>query len=481
MVDALPLKIFVATPGDLQTEREAVKGGVAEWNLAHGAVGVQFEVIGWERSRGTAQRAQGAINQLISESHFMLVIFKERWGTEPGSSWGYTSGTEEELFQGLLELGQADQLMRDVWVAFTPAADPDPAVVALKQQIIDRHVMLFESPADVPDLKNKLRDRLEGWASHFATKRPRHVELVASSGTEMLRAARLRIEGEKLVELGQSEAGQAKLEQSAKVGGPREQLAYARQLARKGALEEAHAVTQVAIEQSLEADGGLFSTAAAEAFAAQAGVLRRQGKTHDAIGRFAQALTLVPDEGPDSSRVRCRILDDIGLAHKAQKDTGRAKIAFEDSLAERRMNGNRYDISQSLINLARLAVEEHDLVQARTYSDEALSLLDRVAPTALHANAQTLAAQLHLRQGALGEGIDHASRARALNRQFGSANGEAIALLVLAQCYRAAGELERAAMSARACLEINEQIGNEGGREQAQWQLDAILRMEQET
>lgn len=479
MTDALPLNIFVATPGDLQTEREAVKGVVAEWNLSHGTSGVQFEVIGWERSRGTAQRAQGAMNELISESHFMLVIFKERWGSESGSSWGYTSGTEEELFQGLLELGQADQFMRDVWIAFAPAADPDPAVLTLKQQIIDRHAMLFESPTDVPDLKNKLKDRLAGWASNFAAKRPRHVDLVSSSGTEMLRASRLRIEGEKLVELGQSDAGQANLEQSAAIGGPREHLAYARQLARKGALVEAHSVTEIAIKQSLEADGGLFSTTAAEAFAAQAGVLRRQGATLDAIGRFEQALTLVPDEGPEASRVSCRILDEIGLARKAQKDIVRAKIAFEDSLTRRRAVGSRYDVSQSLINLARLAVEEHDLGQARAWSDEALSLLDSVAPTALHANAETLAAQLRLRQGVPGEGIDHATRARALNQQFGSANGEAIALLVLAQCYRALGDLERAAMSARDCLEINVRIGNERGRDRAQWQLDVILDTKQ--
>jgi tetratricopeptide (TPR) repeat protein len=476
MTEALPLNIFVATPSDLQEEREAVKRVVAEWNLRHGTAGVQFEVIGWERTRGTARRAQGAINELISESHFMLVIFKERWGSEPGSSWGYTSGTEEELFQGLLELGQADQLMRDVWVAFAPAADPDPAVVALKQQIIDRHVMLFESLTDIADLTNKLTARLEGWATNFATKRARHVELVSSTGSEMLRAARLRIEGEKLVELGQSEAGQASLEQSAKFGGPREQLAYARQLARKGALDKAYAATQIAIQQARQADGGLFSTTAAEAFAAQAGVLRRQGSNIDAIGRFQQALTLVPDEDPDASRVSCRILDEIGLAWKAQGDTVRAKVAFDGSLSKRRAVGRPYEVSQSLINLARLAVEEHDLGEARTYSDEALSLLDGVAPTALHANAETLAAQLRLRQGAPAEGIGHATRARALNQQFGSANGEAIALLVLAQCYRAVGELVRAAASARSCLEINERIGNDGGRNRAQWQLNAILK-----
>ncbi len=63
--------------------------------------------------RGTVRRAQEAINELIAESHFMIALFKNAWGSTPGSPWGYTSGTEEELFTGLLELGQAEQPMRD--------------------------------------------------------------------------------------------------------------------------------------------------------------------------------------------------------------------------------------------------------------------------------------------------------------------------------------------------------------------------------
>ena len=63
---------------------------------------------GWERVRGTARRPQEAINELIGESHFLIGLFKASWGSEPGSPRGYASGTEEELFTGLLELGRAE-------------------------------------------------------------------------------------------------------------------------------------------------------------------------------------------------------------------------------------------------------------------------------------------------------------------------------------------------------------------------------------
>jgi hypothetical protein len=46
------------------------------------------------------------------------------------------------------------------------------------------------------------------------------VDLVPSSGKDVLRAANLRLRGEKLVELGQADAGQAALQEAAALGGP---------------------------------------------------------------------------------------------------------------------------------------------------------------------------------------------------------------------------------------------------------------------
>lgn len=96
-----------------------------------GTASSKFEVVGWESVRGTARRPQEAINELIHECHYLVALFKKSWGSEPGSPWGYTSGTEEELFTGLLDLGQDDRPMRDVWVAFISDPDPAPQIGAL--------------------------------------------------------------------------------------------------------------------------------------------------------------------------------------------------------------------------------------------------------------------------------------------------------------------------------------------------------------
>src|SRR4051794_26792352 len=249
MNDALPLRIFLASPGDLRAEREAVRACVDEHNARRrGESNVAYEVVGWERVRGTARRPQEAINELIGESHFLVALFKGSWGSEPGSPWGYTSGSEEELFTGLLELGRPEQPMRDVWVAFLAHSSPAEQIVKLRGQMSRHHVVMYESIADIRELRTKLTERLEGWEALAGSKVLRYVDLLPSSGKNVLRAANLRLRGEKLVDLGQAEAGRAALQEAAVLGGPPEQLAYARFLARHGELDEAHAATQRAID-----------------------------------------------------------------------------------------------------------------------------------------------------------------------------------------------------------------------------------------
>lgn len=473
MVDALPLRIFLASPSDLAAEREVVRVCVDEHNARRkGESNVTYEVVGWDRVRGTARRPQEAINELIIESHFLITLLKGSWGSEPGSPWGYTSGTEEELFTGLLELGRAGQPMRDVWVAFLDNPSPAEQIVELRKQMSAQHSMMYESIVDSRDFKDKLTERLETWENLAGSKVSRQVDLLPSSGKDVLRAANLRLRGEKLVELGQAEAGRTALREAALVGGPVEQLAYARYQARHGDFDGAHASTQQAIGHFASGDSYLYSPLAAEAFAAQAGVLRRRGCYVDAIGRLEQALTLLDKPDAYSQNVRCRILDDLGLAHQETDDLPAARLNFEAALEARSGSGHGVAVCQSLVNLARLEVRAGDLETAASYADEVAATLRGTPPTALHANAEVLAAQVRLRQGRPGEGVPHAERALSLNRQIASRHGEAISLLLLAQCCRAAGRRGEAKEYARACHRVNKSMGNEKGAQRAQWILD---------
>ena len=364
--------------------------------------------------------------------------------------------------------------MRDVWVAFVEHPAPAEQIVKLREQMSRYHSIMYESIADIRQLKVKLRERLEAWEAAAGTKTPRHIDLLPSSGKDVLRAASLRLQGEKLVDLGKAESGRAALKEAAVLGGPVEQLAYARVLARYGVLDEAYASAQRAIDYFTTGASNLYSPLAAEAFAAQAGVLRRQGRAVDAIGRLEQALTLLDERDAFGQTIRCRILDDLGLARQMVGDLDLARRDFEAALAARRSSGQDREACQSLVNLARLEVRVGDLETAATYADEVIATLRGTPPTALHANSEALAAQVRLRQGRPEEGMPHAERALSLNRQIASRRGEAISLLLLAQCCRAAGREREAAEHARACLEVNNAMGDENGAQRAEWILDQL-------
>jgi tetratricopeptide (TPR) repeat protein len=127
-----------------------------------------------------------------------------------------------------------------------------------------------------------------------------------------------------------------------------------------------------------------------------------------------------------------------------------------------------------LITLARLEVADGKLDTAASYADEVIATLRGTPPSGLHANAEVLVAQVRIRQSRPDEGIPHAERALAINRQIANRQGEAISLLVLAQCCREAGRRAEAEEHARACLALNLSKGDEGGAEKAQWLLDNL-------
>lgn len=474
MAEALPLRIFLATPGDLDEERAVVRECVHQHKARLVGEGhVSYEVVEWNQVRGTVRRAQEAIDDLISECHFMVVLFKRSWGSEPGSPWGYTSGTEEELFTALLELGLPEQPMRDVWVGFLEDSEPNEQIIELRQQVIDRHAFMFESIVDLDDLRSKLGDRLQSWEAQAIHKVPRHIDLLPSSGKDVLRAANLRIRGEKLVDLGQPVAGRTALEEAADLGGPVEHLAFARVLRRAGDLDRAYDHTQLAIQHFVGGDA-LYSTLAADAFSAQARVLTAQGRQTDAIGRLQHALTLLVVDDPYAQAMRCRILDDLGHARTKVKDRAGARHEFEEALKLRRELGVDVGICQSLVNLARLEVADGKLDDAADHADEVVKMLRSTPPSGLHANAEILMAQVRLRQSRPEEGIPHAEMALALNRQIANRRGEAISLLVLAQCCRSSGRRVDAEGHARSCVEVNQSMGDQAGEKKALWVLEHL-------
>ncbi len=466
MLTPRPFRVFLASPGDLDAERQVIRDEVTAYNGLPDRKTPEIALVGWEHISGTTVRPQSEINRFVESCDFMIVMFKERWGSNPGGQTGYSSGTEEELFTGLLALGRPESPMRDIWVAFMPGREPEDQVRALRHSMEEHHALLYENPSNPADLKERLGRRLRGWANSEA-KVVRAVNLLPASGLDVLGAQTARLEGERLISLGVVDLGIARLERAVDLGGSGELLALAKHLARVGRIDEALERTARAIEVATAHHGALWDIHTAEVFAAHARLLRQASEPLEAIEKLKAALHMLP-ESEDAAIVRARILDDLGLAEKAMGRPFTAIEHFSESLELRRNSGSPADVAQSLINMARAEVALQNLDEAHGLAREAEQLLTGDLPS-LRANCAVLLAQISIRQSDATSALSHAERARAINRNTGNQRGEAISLRLMAQAARSLGNSADERTWAQQCLELNQGIRDAKGEEKAAW------------
>ena len=96
MADYLDLRrVFIASPGDLNAERELFRQVIQEVNsIKARSMGIYLEPLGWEDTLPGRGRPQELINADIARSDLVIVVLWKRWGTPTGK---YSSGVEEEF------------------------------------------------------------------------------------------------------------------------------------------------------------------------------------------------------------------------------------------------------------------------------------------------------------------------------------------------------------------------------------------------
>ena len=107
------LRIFLASPSDLQEEREITQNVVSRINTSIGRnLDVHVELRGWEDTSPSRRRPQEAINEDLRECDLFLGLVWKRWGTQPGGDNEFESGFEEEynLACELHDQGQMEEV-----------------------------------------------------------------------------------------------------------------------------------------------------------------------------------------------------------------------------------------------------------------------------------------------------------------------------------------------------------------------------------
>lgn len=156
------IRVFLASPGDLQDERVAAKAMVDHINKMHSDFdGYHVDLVGWEDTLPQYGRAQAVINQDLETCELFVGMLWERWGTPPNKDGSYTSGFEEEYEIAITS--RRDRQRPEIFL-FLKDMDPklirDPGgdakkVLAFRENLVASKEIKYETIKDVRDFELK--------------------------------------------------------------------------------------------------------------------------------------------------------------------------------------------------------------------------------------------------------------------------------------------------------------------------------------
>ena len=122
------IRVFLASPGDLQDERRLANEAVEELNKGIASyLGFRVELKGWEDTLSGSGRPQAIINQELDLCELFIGIMWKKWGTPPAKNGQYSSGFEEEFERSSVKLkktGHPEMAMYFKDIPFEYMVDP---------------------------------------------------------------------------------------------------------------------------------------------------------------------------------------------------------------------------------------------------------------------------------------------------------------------------------------------------------------------
>ena len=176
-------KVFIASPGGLQQEREAFRDTIRAYNeeIDQQRRDLTFMPVGWEETLGGYGRPQSLINEDIIACDYFILLLWDRWGSPPdtlGKS-RYSSACEEEFALALECLGDPAKPMREVVIFFkaaAPAQLADPGsqlnqVLNFKRKLEREKTHLFTTFDETAAFQRQQRRHLANWVYAHETSR----------------------------------------------------------------------------------------------------------------------------------------------------------------------------------------------------------------------------------------------------------------------------------------------------------------------
>lgn len=165
MADIIKLiRVFLASPGDLQEERRLANEAIDELNKGIAPhLGYRVELKGWEDTLPGSGRPQAIINRELDICELFIGIMWKRWGTPPDTEGPYSSGFEEEFERSIERFKKTRQPeMAMYFKKIPPEFLVDPGkdlqkVLEFRDRIISKKQILFETFSDQNEFQQCLR------------------------------------------------------------------------------------------------------------------------------------------------------------------------------------------------------------------------------------------------------------------------------------------------------------------------------------
>ena len=474
------LRVFLATPAGLGTERHIFREEVCRFNEDHGyEMGFVLVAVGWEQVPSGAGRPQSLINKEVRGSDYLVALIWDRWGTPTSADSKYSSGTQEELDVALACLRDQRMAMRDVAVFFKAVevrrlSDPGPQleqVLQFKQQLEAHGELLFQTFDTTEEWRRQLQRRFMSWIKDFGDKVPREVappelpdrslfqQTHGATISELLARAR-ELEDEGFMT--QAESAYA----VAVATDDRESLmSFAKFLRRTGRLEKAFETNTriLALEDLLVTRS---SSADRADVVANMGVIRRKQGALAESRRLLDEAIRTARVCPDSAGIESEAyaLDNLGLTLRRLGMSDAALKSHEEALSRRRQLADESGQAKALLNIARIRRDQDDLEAARALVTEAIAMLEgEDGEQRTLANAYSSLGDIVRAAGDLDTARELYEKSLVLNEEYSHADGTAVACGQLAQLLLALDRTDDALSYAERCLDENMRSGNQEG------------------
>ena len=140
------LRVFLASPSNLEDERKATKEMVDRLNLTIRESGWTVALLGWEDRPPGFGRPQAQINADVDACDLFLGVLWRRWGSPSGE---FKSGFEEEFERAISRRKRSAS--PEIWIYFKRVEDTsDPGeqlqqVLAFRKKLEQQRELLFKS------------------------------------------------------------------------------------------------------------------------------------------------------------------------------------------------------------------------------------------------------------------------------------------------------------------------------------------------